>query len=228
MSSSNSNAAARRRRAGPSVPPPMTSLAARASQQQVQNQQRIIQNQTQPQTQQMSPTNQSSTQQPPRPVLTPAQMLIAHENRITELEKAIPEIMQNFVMNEDENVQLAVSDTNANNIDTDEIMNTINTQVSGKLETVEAKNVMLMKRVEQLEEQLGSLMKSFNILRDFATETNVLVMKVFNSENMVMTTNEEEENVPIDSEKPTFSNINTVKESDIQDMTNTDEMDPVD
>lgn len=222
MSSSNSNAAARRRRAGPSVPPPMTSLAARASQQQVQNQQRMLQ--AQAQAQQTSPTNQS--QNTPRPVLTPAQMLIAHENRITELEKAIPEIMQNIVMNEDENVQLAVSDTN--NVNTEEIMNTINTQVSGKLETVEAKNVMLMKRVEQLEEQLGSLMKSFNILRDFATETNVLVMKVFNSENMVMTTNEEEENVPIDSEKPTFSNINTVKESEIQDMTNTDEMDPVD
>lgn len=175
MSSSNSNAAARRRRAGPSVPPPMSSLAARASQPPPQ-----IQQQKNNQPQQM--TNPNSTQQTPRPVLTPAQMLIAHENRITELEKVIPEIMQNFEMNEDEPL---VSDND----------DTIGTQVSERFQTVETKNEMLESRVKNLEDQLENMMKSYNLLRDFATETNLLVMKIFNSDNMEMTMNNDNSNI---------------------------------
>lgn len=222
MSSSNSNAAARRRRAGPSIPPPMTSMTSRVTQQRppVQNiQQAQAQAHAQAQQAAQSSANSPNSSQGPRPVMTPAQMLIAHETRITELEKAIPEIMQNFVMAEEEEQisntvtekEPIVQQFTVNN----EEQEAFNSQTNERFNVMEKTNVELTNKVSELEKELAAMQKSFNLLRDFATETNVLLMKVFNSESMVMSSGVDDETVSESTTKNevTFDNINVVSDA---------------
>jgi hypothetical protein len=214
MSSSNSNAAARRRRAGPAVPPSMASRITPPHPPRV--------NQP-PQTQQSQ--GQQNGTPIPRPVMTPAQMLIAHENRIIELEKAIPEIMQNFVLSEDEQQD----NFDAENVPlTDVLRREVNerfdvvdkhtSELSGRVANLENSNMNvdtkeLISKIHGLERELATMQKSFNLLRDFATETNVLLMKIFNSDNMVMTSNIEDEFFNNDKVTVKFDNINNITDA---------------
>lgn len=232
MSSSNSNAAARRRRAGPSIPPPMSAMTARVTPQPRMPQQPPQVNQQRAQNSQnsqnsTSPTSSAATT--PRPVMTPAQMLIAHENRITELEKAIPEIMQNFTMLEEEEEQAqAQAQVQEQPVVNNEAQEAFNVETTKHISTIEKKNSELSNRVVELENELKAIQKSFNLLRDFATETNVLLMKVFNSENMVMSSNVDDEVVedPITTSQTTnsvtFGTVQSVTETTTDNETTDD------
>jgi hypothetical protein len=83
MSSSQSNAAARRRRAAPAVPPTPNSIAGRIPQTQPPSQR----------TQNVASSSASSPTSQQQPMYAnPAQMLIAHEGRITKLEETLANV----------------------------------------------------------------------------------------------------------------------------------------
>lgn len=165
MSSSNSNAAARRRRASPVVPPQPTSMAARVQPQPPQAVRNMPQGQPQPQPQRpgQQPQGQPQPGQPQLPIMTPAQMLIAHERRLTEIESMIPEIMKNastYEMNDNENPEMYVDPSD------------------------------IMSRVSELESRLSSMQTAFQLLHNFATETNTALLKFLNTQWQVSNEND--------------------------------------
>lgn len=178
MSSSQANASARRRRAAPANPPAPTSAAQRAGppsqfQQPPVPQQNDIQRQQQQQG------------MPPRPVLTPAQMLIAHERRIAELETAMPEMTRQF----QESVSaLGVSPDDAEGAPWDQDIVQLNQRIDDivqRLDEAETEDppedvAFFKKKFTELEKQFVSIKRMLVRVQTFAMETNLTLMKYKN------------------------------------------------
>ena len=160
MSSSSSNAAARRRRAGP--PPMPTSARPTAAGGLVNANVRAPPNRPgQPnvpqQHRQQAPQQQAPQQQAPQPrsVMTPAQMLISHENRIKEFETVVADLMGKL-----SNEAAPVND----------VTPAVSVDAVHQLE-------MSIKRIE---EEVSGMAKAHQLLHSFATEMNVTLMRLVN------------------------------------------------
>ena len=188
MSSSSSNAAARRRRAAPppvaaqnaqrqGLPNSLTRAPPVISQQfsggqniRVISQQQPVQRpmptpQQQPTPQQMpTPQQQPTPQQPARTPMTPAQMLISHENRINEIDSSFPEIIAQLSRNI-EQVRVVATSKQAPTVDNAAFV----------------KVAQLEEQMKQLDKRISDMASSYALLSSFATETNIAMMKLINS-----------------------------------------------
>lgn len=111
---------------------------------------------------------QEPVSQQQRPVMTPAQMLIAHERRLNEIETMIPDIMKKVTIRET-NVKEAEPNISSEVIDE------------------------MTQHIRALEEQFKALSQSFTLLHNFATETNIALLKLINEKNDELTQEEEED-----------------------------------
>lgn len=176
MSSSSSNAAARRRRAAPPpvqnagrpmpgsglvnanvrVPPTMVNPQFAAPPQQ----------QTAPQSQNVTQSQQQTAPQQARPPMTPAQMLISHEQRLSEVENSFPDMI-NRIMHD---VGREIESLKAGQ----RVQPSSNEESLGHIARLE-------KQLKEIDIRITELTKSYRLLSDLAAETNISVLKVMNS-----------------------------------------------
>lgn len=185
MSSSQANASARRRRA---APPPTGGMAPMRGPPAPQQMRGPNQPQARPGT---APGGQQSIDQgTPKAPLTPAQMLIAHERRLTEIERIIPEMIHDLGLDEAEDVAKATLNVQFNEqsnssaatdmldltrrIEAIEIsMKTFGSASSGGIANVE-----FMGRADELEARINTLTELVHFVQKFTMETNMTLMRL--------------------------------------------------
>ena len=170
MSSSNSNAAARRRRAGPppmqtNVRPPPGGGAVNAgyrpnSGPHMMNQQVS----PQPGGPQNSVANQpQDNEMRAKPPMTPAQMLISHEQRLMEIESAFPDMVGKL--------------THEISREIENLKGTSGESDSGSKDSMS----LLENRLDEIESTVSGLAKSYKLINDLVAEMNISLFKIMNS-----------------------------------------------
>lgn len=190
MSSSNSNAAARRRRAGPppmqtNVRPPSGGGVVNAGYRpnpgpHMMNQQVA----SQPSGPQNSVANQSEdNEMRAKPPMTPAQMLISHEQRLMEIESAFPDMVGKLtheISREIENLK----------------------GTSGESDSASKDSMSLLEnRLDEIESTVSGLAKSYKLINDLVAEMNISLFKLMNiREQATQSEQQEPETVDVSAE----------------------------
>ena len=172
MSSSSSNAAARRRRAGP--PPMQNNVRPPPGAGMVNSNLRVppgaspVNSATvQPNPNMSQSQGPSQGQQPQaKPPLTPAQMLISHEQRLMEIESAFPDMVGKLTQEMSREFDI-IKGTTA----------TVDTQGSVEL---------LEKRLNDLQASVTSLEKSYRLINELTAEMNTSLLKLMNAKQQVV------------------------------------------
>lgn len=190
MSSSNSNAAARRRRAGPppmqtNVRPPPGGGVVNAGYRpnpgpHMMNQQVS----SQPSGPQNSVANQSEdNEMRAKPPMTPAQMLISHEQRLMEIESAFPDMVGKL--------------THEISREIDNLKGT-----SGESDSASKGSMSLLEnRLDEIESTVSGLAKSYKLINDLVAEMNISLFKLMNiREQATQSEQQEPETVEVSAE----------------------------
>ena len=190
MSSSNSNAAARRRRAGPppmqtNVRPPPGGGVVNAGYRpnpgpHMMNQQVA----SQPSGPQNSVANQpQDNEMRAKPPMTPAQMLISHEQRLMEIESAFPDMVGKLtheISREIENLK----------------------GTSGESDSTSKDSMSLLEnRLDEIESTVSGLAKSYKLVNDLVAEMNISLFKLMNTKQQATQSEQQEpETVEVSAE----------------------------
>ena len=207
MSSSNSNAAARRRRAGPppmqtNVRPPPGGGVVNAGYRpnpgpHMMNQQVV----SQPSGPQNSVANQpEDNEMRAKPPMTPAQMLISHEQRLMEIESAFPDMVGKLtheISREIENLK----------------------GTSGESDSASKDSMSLLEnRVDEIESTVSGLAKSYKLINDLVAEMNISLFKIMNiREQSTQSEQQEPETVEVSEEsEPVVDAQEAAQEVEVQ------------
>jgi hypothetical protein len=112
--------------------------------------------------------NQNVSQQQAKPPMTPAQMLISHEQRLMEIESSVPDMIRNM---------------------TQEIgreIDSIKTTRPARSDVSDNNSQEQMARIEmqldEVEERMAELMNSYRLINDLTAEMNTSLLKLMNAQ----------------------------------------------
>lgn len=214
MSSSQANASARRRRAAP--PPTSTSVTGPN---QPTNRRVPV---GAPNVNNSGPTNQipnsqRQSVQGPRQPLTPPQMLISHEKRLTELEQFMPELTSHIQDVDGSSWENALSQLN-------ERINEVEQKVQGQQFDITNENESTQEqpetieffknKISEIEKQFVKLKHMIIKVQTFSMETNLTLMKYKNGMDADLASSVKESHQRYDEQLVNNSNTNSIENDD--------------
>ena len=211
MSSSNSNAAARRRRAGPppmqtNVRPPPGGGAVNAGYRIQQGphmmNQQVGQQPVGPQNVGVKRPEDGETRT--KPPMTPAQMLISHEQRLMEIESAFPDMVGKLTLEISREIE-SIKET---------------TDTQGPVEFLEAK-------LNDLQATVASLKKSYKVISDLTAEMSTSLFKLMNAGQPAAQADESAPTfVDVKTETEDVNGTTEIEPSDVGDVNETTDIEP--